>query len=146
MCLLLYYRCLSRYVRIKNILLLFLFFNFSGGGGPAQKIAEKMIFPIKKVAKYRCNSLKFALMTFFFYFFLAFQFLGPPPPGHAHADSQQLERPTDTAGFHIFWEFPLSHGFSQFYNYHSFRKVNKQNSELRILELRILFNIIQLCK
>ena len=54
---------------------------FFRGGGPAQKIAEKMIFPTKKVAKYRWNSLKFALMTFF----LAFQFLGgggaqAPPP------------------------------------------------------------------
>ena len=31
----------------------FLLFNFSWGGGPAQKIAEKMIFSTKKVAKYR---------------------------------------------------------------------------------------------
>ena len=31
----------------------FFLFNFSGGGGPAQKIAEKMIFSTKKVAKYR---------------------------------------------------------------------------------------------
>ena len=51
---------------------------------PAQKIDEKMIFSTKKVAKYRWNSLKFALMTFF----LAFQFLGGgagplPPLGHA---------------------------------------------------------------
>ena len=30
----------------------FLLFNISGGG-PAQKIAEKMIFSTKKVAKYR---------------------------------------------------------------------------------------------
>ena len=30
----------------------FLLFNFSGGG-PAQKIAEKMIFLAEKVAKYR---------------------------------------------------------------------------------------------
>ena len=30
----------------------FFFFNFSRGG-PAQKIAEKMIFSTKKVAKYR---------------------------------------------------------------------------------------------
>ena len=30
----------------------FLLFNFSGGG-PAQKLAEKMIFSTKKVAKYR---------------------------------------------------------------------------------------------
>ena len=29
------------------------FFNFSGGGGAAQKIDEKMIFSTKKVAKYR---------------------------------------------------------------------------------------------
>ena len=35
------------------------------GGGPAQKIAEKIIFSTKKVATYRRNSLKFALMTFF---------------------------------------------------------------------------------
>ena len=26
---------------------------FQGGGGPAQKIGEKMIFPTEKVAKYR---------------------------------------------------------------------------------------------
>ena len=31
----------------------FLLFNFSGGGGPAQKLAEKMTFSTKKVAKYR---------------------------------------------------------------------------------------------
>ena len=31
----------------------FLLFNFSGGGGPAQKLAEKMRFSTKKVAKYR---------------------------------------------------------------------------------------------
>ena len=51
----------------------FFLFNFS-----AQKIAEKMILATKKVAKYRWNSLKFALMTFF----LAIQFLGgrPGPP------------------------------------------------------------------
>ena len=36
-------------------------FFFFGGGGPAQKIDEKMIFSTKKVAKYRWNSLKFAL-------------------------------------------------------------------------------------
>ena len=29
----------------------FLLFNFSGGGGQAQKIAEQMIFSTKKVAK-----------------------------------------------------------------------------------------------
>ena len=64
----------------------FLLFNFLGGGGPAQEIAEKMIFPTEKVAKYRWNSLNLALMAFFF----VFQFLGggpgplgPPPPGHA---------------------------------------------------------------
>ena len=52
----------------------FWLFNFSGG--PAQK----MMFMTKKVAKYRCNDLKFAL-------FFAFQFLGragqgplAPPP------------------------------------------------------------------
>ena len=28
-------------------------FQFCRGGGPAQKIAEKMIFSTKKVAKYR---------------------------------------------------------------------------------------------
>ena len=33
-------------------LFFFLLFNFSGGGA-AQKIAEKMIFSTKKVAKYR---------------------------------------------------------------------------------------------
>ena len=65
---------------------LFFAFQYSRGGAPAQKIADKMIFPTKKVAKYRWNSLKFALMTFFF----AFQFLGRgggagplAPPGHA---------------------------------------------------------------
>ena len=47
----------------------FLFcFSIFQGGGPAQQIAEKMIFPTTKVAKYRWNSLKFALMTFFFAF------------------------------------------------------------------------------
>ena len=30
----------------------FLLFNFLRGGGPGQKVAEKMIFPTKKVAKY----------------------------------------------------------------------------------------------
>ena len=34
-------------------------------GGAAQKIAEQMTFPTKKVAKYSSNSLKFALMTLF---------------------------------------------------------------------------------
>ena len=54
----------------------FCFFCFSifQRGGPAQKIAEKMIFLTKKVAKYRWNSLKFALMTFFSSFFLLFNF------------------------------------------------------------------------
>ena len=47
-------------------------FQFFKGGGLAQKIAEKMTFLIKKVAKYMGNSLKFALMNFFF----AFRFLG----------------------------------------------------------------------
>ena len=37
----------------QNLKLFFLLFNFSGGGGPAQKIAEKIIFSTKKVAKYR---------------------------------------------------------------------------------------------
>ena len=36
----------------KSESLFFLLFNFSGGG-PAQKIAEKMIFSTKKEAKYR---------------------------------------------------------------------------------------------
>ena len=31
--------------------LFFLLFNFPGGGGPAQKIAEKMIFSTKKSSK-----------------------------------------------------------------------------------------------
>ena len=30
----------------------FLVFNISRGGGPAQKIADNMIFPTNKVAKY----------------------------------------------------------------------------------------------
>ena len=69
----------------ESFFFFFLLFNFSGGG-PAQKLAEKMIFSTKKVAKYRWNSLIFALMTFFFFFFFfAFQFLGggaraPGPP------------------------------------------------------------------
>ena len=37
---------------LKAFFFFFLLFNFSGGG-PAQKIAEKMIFFTKKVAKYR---------------------------------------------------------------------------------------------
>ena len=53
----------------KSKNLFFLAFQFFRGGGPAQKI----IFSTKKVAKYRRNSLIFALMTFFFF---AFQFLG----------------------------------------------------------------------
>ena len=55
----------------------FFFFTFQffrGGGGPAPKIAEKLIFSTKKGAKYRWNSLIFALMTFFFFFFLLFNF------------------------------------------------------------------------
>ena len=36
----------------KSESLFFSLFNFSRGG-PTQKIAEKMIFPTKKVAKYR---------------------------------------------------------------------------------------------
>ena len=70
----------------------FAFQFFRGGGGAAQKIAEKMIFSTKKVTKYRENSLKFALITFFlFLFFFAFQFLGGGTqvpwahPGHAPA-------------------------------------------------------------
>ena len=63
----------------------FFFFCFSifQGGGPAQKLAEKMIFSTKKVAKYRWNSLIFALMTFFFFCFSISRGgpgpLGPPP-------------------------------------------------------------------
>ena len=34
----------------KSERLFFYFFYFSRGGGPAQKIAEKMIFPTEKVA------------------------------------------------------------------------------------------------
>ena len=34
----------------KNLKVFFLFFNFKGG--PAQKIAEKIKYPTKKVAKY----------------------------------------------------------------------------------------------
>ena len=48
---------------------IFFAFQFFRGGGPAQKIAEKMIFSTKKVTKYRKNSLKFALMTFFCFSF-----------------------------------------------------------------------------
>ena len=36
----------------ENLRGFFLLFNFSRGG-PAQKIAEKLIFPTKKVAKYK---------------------------------------------------------------------------------------------
>ena len=50
----------------------FFAFQFFRGGGPAQKLAEKMIFSTKKVAKYRWNRLIFALKTF--YFFLLFNF------------------------------------------------------------------------
>ena len=43
-------RIMSRFERFFVVL----FFNFSRApAGPAQKIAEKMIFPTKKVAKYR---------------------------------------------------------------------------------------------
>ena len=51
----------------ENLKVFFVFSLFQGGGA-AQKIADKMIFPTKKVSKYRWNSLKFALMTFFFRF------------------------------------------------------------------------------
>ena len=48
--------CVQEFVRggAQNlkVFLFFLLFNFSGGGA-AQKIAEKMIFSTKKVAKYR---------------------------------------------------------------------------------------------
>ena len=38
----------------ENLKVFFFCFSiFQQGGGPAQKIAEKMIFPTKKVAKYR---------------------------------------------------------------------------------------------
>ena len=37
----------------QNLKTFFFLSNFSGGGGPAQKIAEKLIFSTKKVAKYR---------------------------------------------------------------------------------------------
>ena len=75
-------------------------FHFFRGGGPAQKLAEKMTFSTKKVAKYRWNSLIFALMTFFFlllfFFFFAFQFLGgagllgPPPWTRAWVRGSQV--------------------------------------------------------
>ena len=48
----------------KRFFFAFQFFK----GGPAQKIAEEVIFPTKKVAIYKWNSLKFALMIFFFSF------------------------------------------------------------------------------
>ena len=72
----------------KSERLFFLLFNFLGGGGPAQKIPEKMTFSTKKVAKY---SLKFALMTFFFGFSISRGGAGPldPPPldtRHAYPD------------------------------------------------------------
>ena len=51
---------------------LFFCFSIFRGGGAAQKIAEKMIFSTKNVAKYRGNSLTFALMTFFLFFCFCF--------------------------------------------------------------------------
>ena len=48
------------------------FLVFFSRGGPAQKIVQKMIFPTKKVAKDRRNSLKFAVTTFFFYLLVNF--------------------------------------------------------------------------
>ena len=60
----------------ESLFFFFFFFCFSifqGGGGPAQKLGEKMTFSPKNVAKYRWNSLIFVLMTFFF-FFLLFNF------------------------------------------------------------------------
>ena len=62
------------YFKVHPILLVwinvafFFAFQYLRGGGAAKKIADKIIFPTKKVAKYRWNSLKFALMTFFFAF------------------------------------------------------------------------------
>ena len=38
---------------VQNLKAFFLAFQFLRGGGPAQKIAEKMTFSTKKVAKYR---------------------------------------------------------------------------------------------
>ena len=49
---------------LKGFFFAFQFFK----GCQAQKIAEIIIFPTEKVAKYRRNSLKFALMTLFFCF------------------------------------------------------------------------------
>ena len=53
----------------KSERLFFCFSLFSRGGGAtqkiAEKIAEKMIFLTKRVTKYRRNSLKLTLMTFF---------------------------------------------------------------------------------
>ena len=67
----------------------FFAFHFFRGGGPAQKLAEKKTFSTRKVAKYRWNSLIFALMTFFYlfifiYFFFCFSISrggGPRPLG-----------------------------------------------------------------
>ena len=59
----------------KSESLFFLLFNFSGGGGAAQKIDEIMIFSTKKVAKY-----------FFFCFSISRGGGGAGPlgpPGHA---------------------------------------------------------------
>ena len=53
----------------ESLFFFFFFFQFFRGGGPAQKLAEKMTFSTKKVAKYRRNSLIFALMTLFFFGF-----------------------------------------------------------------------------
>ena len=43
----------QEFVRVQNLKAFFLAFQFLRGGGPAQKIAEKMTFSTKKVAKYR---------------------------------------------------------------------------------------------
>ena len=55
---------------LKAFFFFFFCFSIFQGGGPSseKKIAEKMIFSTKKVAKYMWNSLIFALMTFFFFF------------------------------------------------------------------------------
>ena len=60
----------------------FAFQFFFWGGGPAQKIDEKMIFSSKKVAKL----LKICSDDLFFCFSISrggARPLGPPPPGHA---------------------------------------------------------------
>ena len=57
----------------QNLKAFFFCFSIFQGGA-----AQKMIISTKKVAKYRWNSLKFALMTFLFF---AFQFLGGGGPG-----------------------------------------------------------------